>query len=65
MFLRHRPQHSSLSIPRLSAKASALTTPARPSLQTSDSVIPLHRQMYIDDLPDFQLVILNCYFKYR
>src|SRR5574341_1018998 len=59
--LKQRPQQSSRSIPNFAASASGQTTPSRPRFRTWESVMPLHKQMYIR--AHSPSLILNCFFK--
>lgn len=47
MFFAQRPQQPFCLSPNLDFNWQGVTTPARPASRTSDSVIPLHKQIYI------------------
>jgi hypothetical protein len=48
IFLAQRPQQPVRLSPNLDLSWQGITTPARPASRTSDSVIPLHKQTYMD-----------------
>ncbi len=59
-FLMHRPQQLSLSlIPSVEAKSFGHVTPSRPNVRTSDSLIPLQTQMYINSSFGLYLYLFN------